>query len=45
MIKILRYGQVANSDIFARAVPSMNVDAVERLTKLTIKLNDIGGIV
>lgn len=28
MIKILRYGQVANSDIFARAVSSMNVEAI-----------------
>ena len=28
MIKILRYGQVANSDIFARVVPSMNVEAI-----------------
>ncbi len=28
MIKILRYGQVANSDIFARVVPAMNVEAI-----------------
>lgn len=28
MIKILRYGQVANSDIFARVVPTMNVEAI-----------------
>ena len=28
MIKILKYGEVANSDIFARAVPSVNVEDV-----------------
>ncbi|MBE6746388.1 MAG: histidinol dehydrogenase [Ruminococcaceae bacterium] len=28
MVKILRYGQVANSDIFARVVPAMNVEAI-----------------
>ena len=28
MIKILKYGQVANSDIFARAVPKVNVEQV-----------------
>ena len=27
MIKILKYGEVANSDIFARAVPTVNVEA------------------
>ena len=27
MIKILKYGEVANSDIFARAVPEINVEA------------------
>ena len=28
MIKILKYGEVANSDIFARVVPEMNVEAI-----------------
>ncbi|MDD6144498.1 MAG: histidinol dehydrogenase [bacterium] len=28
MIRILRYGEVANEDIFARAVPSVNVEAI-----------------
>ena len=28
MIKIMKYGEVANSDIFARAVPAVNVEAV-----------------
>ena len=28
MIKILKYGEVANEDIFARAVPSVNVEQV-----------------
>ena len=27
MIKILKYGEVANADIFARAVPTVNVEA------------------
>ncbi len=30
MIKILKYGQVANADIFARAVPAVDVEAVVR---------------
>lgn len=28
MIRILKYGEVANSDIFARAVPAVNVEAI-----------------
>ena len=28
MIRILRYGEVANEDIFARAVPTVNVEAI-----------------
>ena len=28
MIPIYRYGQVADEDIFARAVPAMNVEAI-----------------
>ena len=28
MIKILKYGEVANNDIFARVVPEMNVEAI-----------------
>ena len=28
MIKIMKYGEVANSDIFARAVPTVNVEDV-----------------
>ncbi|MBQ3483062.1 MAG: histidinol dehydrogenase [Clostridia bacterium] len=28
MIRILKYGEVANADIFARAVPAMNVEAI-----------------
>ena len=28
MIRILKYGEVANSDIFARAVPAINVEAI-----------------
>ena len=28
MIRILKYGEVANEDIFARAVPSVNVEAI-----------------
>lgn len=28
MIKILRYGEVANEDIFARSVPSVNVEGI-----------------
>ena len=28
MIKILKYGEVANSDIFARVVPEMDVEAI-----------------
>ncbi|MBQ5743091.1 MAG: histidinol dehydrogenase, partial [Clostridia bacterium] len=27
MIRILKYGEVANSDIFARVVPEINVEA------------------
>ena len=27
MISILKYGEVANADIFARAVPTVNVEA------------------
>lgn len=28
MIKIMKYGEVANEDIFARSVPAMNVEAI-----------------
>ena len=28
MIKILKYGEVANSEIFARVVPEMDVEAI-----------------
>lgn len=28
MIKIMKYGEVANEDIFARSVPTMNVEAI-----------------
>ena len=28
MIKIMKYGQVPNSEIFARVVPAVNVEAV-----------------
>ena len=28
MIKILKYGEVENSDIFARAVPEVNVEDI-----------------
>ena len=28
MIKIMKYGEVANCDIFARAVPTVNVEDV-----------------
>ena len=28
MIRILKYGEVANSDIFARAVPEVNVEDI-----------------
>ena len=28
MIRILKYGEVANGDIFARVVPTVNVEAI-----------------
>ena len=28
MIKIMKYGQVPNSEIFARVAPSVNVEAI-----------------
>ncbi len=39
MIKILRYGQVANSDIFARVVPAMNVEAIVTDIIENVKVN------